>query len=370
MRILSGAVLCACLALCGRCLAAAPPANTNASPVAVWDLLARVAVGAGYRENILLSSVASENSAFFSSAADISLIRLSETGSQLGLFLLADDRRYFDSPSVDKEQLFSGSVFMTLPTHTGHEFGGDVQYLYQHQVLDVSETEAASRRLLVDGHAVWVHPTWKYTLGPDWTLQLEGTALRQIYAGQDLDDYWEGAGRLALAHSYGWKSELSLGYRVGVELPDTRPQAGLDGVAITNSSVSFLRQEIGSQWRHFWDRGRHWRTTTKASYMFRQDNGSGYYDYDRVVCAQQIRWANSGWDLKANARFGWYFYRHQRIEAELRQRAYYAFDLRAERRIAKHWFLYAAAEYEWDLSNDPLDTFHDWAASGGIGAEF
>ena len=76
-------VLVVGLATIGR-LSAAPA--TNLSPVAVWDVSARAEVGGGYKHNVLLTSVAPENSPFVSVAADISFIRLSETGSEFTMF--------------------------------------------------------------------------------------------------------------------------------------------------------------------------------------------------------------------------------------------------------------------------------------------
>ena len=35
-------------------------------------------------------------------------------------------------------------------------------------------------------------------------------------------------------------------------------------------------------------------------------------------------------------------------------------DLRVERRLAKHWFVYAAADWNWNYSNEPLDQYRDW----------
>jgi hypothetical protein len=271
---------------------------------------------------------------------------------------------------VKYEQVFSASAQAAIPASPRQELGCDLQYLYQRQVLDVSETEAELRRVLVDGHSLWLRPRWKHTLRPAWFLQLEGACLRQFYAGEDLDDYWEGAARLSLIHRYGWKSEASLGYLAGPRYYDTRDQFDAGGAVLTNRSLVYWRQEVAGQWRHHWDAGRHWRTTTKAGYLFSRDNGSGYFDYDRMQLSQQVRWANHGWDAKINARFGWYLYEIQQVASERRERSYYSLDFRVERRLGKHWFLYATAEAERNSSNDPLDEYETWAASGGIGAEF
>ena len=44
--------------------------------------------------------------------------------------------------------------------------------------------------------------------------------------------------------------------------------------------------------------------------------------------------------------------------------------LRVERRLGKHWLLYALAEREWNMSNDPVEEYNDWMAGGGVGVEF
>lgn len=139
---------------------------------------------------------------------------------------------------------------------------------------------------------------------------------------------------------------------------------------VPGTSPVYWQHELSGQWRHHWDKARRWRTTSTLSGLLNRDNGSGYFDYDRVLFSQQVRWADRGWEIRANARFGWYFYKVQRIGDEHRERAYAALDLRIERRLGKPWLLYAAAEREWNSSNDPLDDYRDWAAGGGVGFEF
>ncbi|MCU0783236.1 MAG: hypothetical protein MUF81_04150 [Verrucomicrobia bacterium] len=357
------------LCLCSAFAPAKSAGSTNRSAVAVWDTSARVTTGLGYRDNILRSSISSESSGFFLSSADATFIRLSESGAHFTLFLLGEDTRYFDAPSVDYEQLFSGTAQFATPLGQLDELGAEANYLYQHQILDVSETEVDQRRVLVDGHSFTLRPHWKHTLGRGWAVQLAGTALRQLYGG-DLDDYWEAGGRLSVIRSYGHRSELSFGYQSRHLLYDSREQFDSFGVMVPDTSLVYWQQEAGGQWRHHWDKARHWRTTSKLNYMFNRDNGSGYFDYDRVLFSQQLRWAANGWDLKANARFGWYFYETQQIGNERRERSYAALDLRVERRLGKHWLLYTVVEREWNRSNDPLDEYNDWMAGGGVGVEF
>jgi len=344
-------------------------AETNSTPVSVWDVTAQLMVGGGYRDNVLRTAVAPESSAFVATTADASFIRISETGSQLTIFLLGEDTRYFDAPSLDYEQLFSGMAQASTPVGANSELGAQLNYLYQHQILDVSETEAAPYRVLVDGHALTLRSWWKHNLYPGWAVQLEGTAFRQFYSDA-LDDFREAAGRLSLIHSYARRSEVSVSYQSRHRFYDTREQFDSFGVIVPDTHLIYWQNEIAGLWRHYWDAARRWLTLTRASYMWSCDNGSGYFDYDRVLLSQQVRWADRGWEIRANARFGWYFYRVQRVGIERRERSYAALDLRVERRLRKHCLLYAAAEREWNSSNDALDDYRDWAASGGVGFEF
>jgi hypothetical protein len=127
-------------------------AATNAEPSALWENTARVTTGFGYRENVLRSSVATENSGFFNASADASFLRLADSGAYLTFFLLGDHTQYFDTPSVDYEQFFSGTAQIVTPMGTREELGAQFNYLYQHQILDVSETEAVLTRVLVSPH--------------------------------------------------------------------------------------------------------------------------------------------------------------------------------------------------------------------------
>lgn len=334
-----------------------------------WDTTARVTTGFGYHDNVLRTSITPENSAFFNTAADVSFLRLAESGAHFTLFLLGDDTRYFDAPSVNYEQFFSGTAQGATPLGTRDELGGVFTYLYQHQVVDVSETEALRTRLLVDGHSLVLRPHWKHTLGGGWALQLEAAGLRQLYEG-NLDDYWEVGGRMSALRNYRRRSEFSLGYQIKQLLFDTREQFDSSGLALPGTTLRYWQHELATQWRHHWDEARHWRSTSKLSYQFSRDNGSGYFDYDRVLFSQQLRWSAAPWEIKATGRFGWYLYDTQLVGTEKRERSYAAIDLRVERRLGKHWLIYASAEREWNFSNDPLDEYRYWMSSAGVGVEF
>ncbi len=348
-------------------LSAAPA--TNRSPVAVWDVSARAEVGGGYRHNVLLTSFAPVSSPFVSVAADASFIRLSETGSEFTLFFLGEDKQYSDVPSVNGERFASATAQLARPLGLRNKLGIELSGFYQNQVMDVSETETNRTRILVEGVGISLKPKWNHTLGHGWEMRLEAIGGPQLYAG-DVDSYWEAGGKLSLLRTYGHKSELSINFQSLHWLYDGREQTDLQGDPVSGTSLAFWRPEVFAQWRHNWDDQRRWTTTTKIGWLWNQDNGSGYWDYDRLGLSQKVRWRQGNWEIAAGARLGWYLYHVQSAGAERRERSYATVDLRVERRLGKHWFVYASGESDWNWSNQSLDQYSDWTAGAGVGREF
>lgn len=342
---------------------------TNELPVAVWDVSARAEVGGGYKHNVLLTTVAPENSPFASVAADVSLIRLSETGSEFTLFLMGEDIQYSDAPSVDGERFASGTLQYNQLLGTADKLGVEFNALYQNQVMDVSETETNLSRILVEGVGISLKPKWSHTLAGGWEARLEGFGGPQLYNGQ-VDSYWEAGGKLQLARTYGNKSEVSFGGQFTHWMYEDREQNTLEGEPVPGTALTFWRPEIFGQWRHNWDTERRWTTTTKLGWLWNMDNGSGYWNYQRLGFSEKLRWRPGSWEFAAGTRLGLYRYRVQSVDDERRERLYVTVELRVERKLSKRWFVYVSAEGDWNWSNQSLDQYSDWTAGGGLGAQF
>jgi len=342
---------------------------TNRRPIAIWEPMGEVETSVGFRNNVLRSSIDIESSAFFQTSGDISLMRYSETGSYLMLYVLGDDIRYSDAPSVNYEQFLSAAAEISVPATDRDELGLLASYLYQHQVVDASETEVNIQRILVLGHSAALRPHWKHLFDNGWAARLDGSVFRQIYEN-DLDSYSETDRMISLIYGYGHRSEALVGYQSTQRYYDTREQYDEAGAAVAGTDLVYHQHEISSTWRHYWDAARHWRTLSRLSYLLSHDNGSGYFNYERLLFRQQVRWDNGKWHVRTNARFGWYFYPIQKIGNEDRARSYARLDFKVERQLTKYLMLFTAGEYEWSMSNDPLDEYQSWMISSGIGFEF
>ena len=355
--------------LCFGQASAEEGAEAELRPVAIWEPMGAFTAGLGFRNNVLRSSLGDEDSAFVLTSGDAVLMRYSETGSLLTLYVLGEDIRYFDAPTVDYEQFLYGSAELATPVGSLDEVGISGSYLYQHQVVDASATEIDQRRVLVLGHSATLRPYWEHAFDSRWAARIEGSVMRQIYE-HELDDYWETEQIGSLIYQYGHRSEASAAYRTALRHYDTREQYDEAGAVIPDTHLVYSQNEFSSRWKHYWDADRQWRTFTDAGFLLNRDNGSGYFDYQRVRLRQEIRWENERWTIKANARFGWYYYELQKIGAEHRYRSYLLLDGRIERKVNDFLSLFAAVEKEWSRSNDPLDEYESWMASGGAGLEF
>ncbi|MCU0788869.1 MAG: hypothetical protein MUC91_11910 [Verrucomicrobia bacterium] len=342
--------------------------QTNTAPLALWDISTRVSTGGGYRGNVLLSSFQPVGSSFFEAAGDVSVIRLSESGSSLTLFVLGELRHYFDTEEVKNEGILYAVARAEKPAGEENLMGGEFQYLYQNQILDVSETEQVFRRVGVVGQGLSLKPYWEHDLSKAWCLKVVGIATRQIYQAE-LDDYWEGLVRLDLAYTYGQRSSVTVSYELRHRFYDTREQYDLEGTPVSGTDLVYRYHEIGGEWRHYWDSDRRWRTTFRAGFLRSEDNGQGYFNYDRAQVSAQMRWQQGGWEAALKGLCGWYWYPNQAVLGDERNRSSYALELRVERAIDEHWLLYAAAGREWNISNNPLEEYDDWVASAGLGLE-
>ncbi len=353
------------------CVAALAVASLSAvgETVAVWDGDVSVEGGLGWRDNVLRSGVMNEDSAFMHSVVDASAMRLSETDAFLMFYLLADDIRYFDAPSVNYEQFLSLTAQGSIPVGVRDELGLMLNYLYQHQIVDASATEADLRRVLVLGHSLSARPYWKRLFPKSWAFKLEGVAVGQVFE-HELDSYWEGGGAAALSKGYGNRSEVALLWESLVRHYDTREQLDLDGFAVPDTRLEYFQNEVGAEWRHNWDAARTWRTLSRLGYLLSVDNGSGYFDYDRLVFRQRVQWRPDKWTFELNARLSAYRHPNQNVIDEERWRAAAVLEGRVERSLAKHLDAFAAAESEWSRSNDARDEYDAWMASLGLALMF
>jgi hypothetical protein len=242
-------------------------------------------------------------------------------------------------------------------------------YNYIHQVLDASITETNLTALPVRGHMLDAAPSVRFGLGQEWELEGEFAVQRQLFGSDELDDYWEGGPRLTLRQNYAAKSFVALSGMIHRRDYDTRTQFSAAGEAVPGTRLEYLFTRLELAWQHAWDARQRWRTVTRLGVEVNRDNGSGYFDYDRFMVAEQVRFRAGPWEGRAQAKLLFYHYRLQIAdppESGLRERAAIACGAGLERSLGKHFKLVADYEYEATLSNLAMDEYRVNVFSGGV----
>ena len=336
----------------------------------VRDIELRAAVG--YKDNLLLSHTATERSVLIGSGADVTIARLPLDGKHLNLLLSVDDTRYLQGQTVNHEDLAVAVGQVKLDLNPAWRVGLDLRYVYQDQVVDTSITEANLEATLVRGHGLAVLPNLLWSFSAQAWLELAGTAQRQYYRSP-LDSYWEGGPKLTLGHDYGYQSSLTLSYSWNHRLHDTREEVSLSGTNQPGTSLQFFQQEVELAWRHNWDAQRRWRATTRLGFQRNQDNGPGFYDYQRYLAAEQLRCVAATWELKAQGRLAYYRFDHQRASDThpgFRRKAIVSLSVRGEKKVWRELKLFAEYEREQSLSNRTIDEYQANRVAGGVSWEF
>jgi hypothetical protein len=340
--------------------------------LSIWDYSVNLRGGLGYKDNVLLSNIDQQGSAFWQSALDAMLFRVDlENGGNLTLFLSAEDRRYFSDIEVEKEQLVLAQGKYERPFAEEWFWSATAQYLYVDQVFDASATEQLLVTLPVKSHNYQLAPAIGRNLHWNDRLELKLVAERQHF-NQPLDDYWEFGPQLIYSRSYGHKSEVTASYTFDQRNYDTREQLDLDFASIPDTSLRYQQHEFELGLNHSWDTDRRWRSRAKFLFEINSDNGVGFYDYKRYRFSKRIGYYGDDWLATLEARVLHYDYDVQPVEetGEIRSNWEYVIAARAEKKIWKKLSLFGDVEYELAESNYSLEEYSVTTLMGGVDWEF
>lgn len=333
-----------------------------------WDRVFTVLAGGGYKDNVTLAHTEPQSSSFFSSGLEAIVSRLPKDGTQVSFLLSAEDRRYFDSKSVEKEQF----AFAQAEVKHAFEYGGEaslgVDYVYVDEIQDVSATETNLQAVRVRGHTLTGRPGLRLDFPGQYWASF-GIAPTRQWLDAPLGDYTEFGGRISVGKDYGYQSEISLRYEPGYRDYDTEPELNAAGEPIPGELRSFTMQEVRLNWKHHWDSDRHWRTVTRLGYRINNDMGAGFFDYTRLAASGQVRYRTTNWEISAEGKASHYDYAVQTVSAsssEKRRRNELAVTVQAERQLTKWLRLVGSYEYELALSNITIEKYSVNTISGSL----
>lgn len=371
-RLWLGCVLLIGLSVLGRGAEGDAGLDLSSLGLDVWQTSVEGRLGVGYRDNVLLSGFHPQESGFEQTALDLMVFRLPYDGTEFhGLFSL-EDRRYFSVPDAEKEQTVLISTMLRRGLGSRWTAAMNGQYFYMDQVFDASITEYDVGVVTARGHHFSVRPVVEYDVGRQFRMAAEIPVGRQ-FLSQPLDSYWEGGVGFSVRRELGRRSQVQVGYRAQRRDYDTRAEASTDGTLIPDSGLAYRIQRVECDWRQEWDPARAWATRTRVGWEVTQDDGSGYFDYDRAYAVQQIEWKPRGWSCRLEGGVNHYEYRLQQAsdtDSSRRAKDLVTLGVRATRRFGSRVQVFVAYEREESMSNQPGDEYEQNTVSAGMGVEF
>ena len=340
--------------------------------LSLWDKSITLRGALGYKDNVLLSSAHPEGSAFWQTALDVTVFRLSlDGGVNFTYFLTAEDRRYFSSDEIEKEQLLLTQAKLEKPIGDDWVASATLQYLYADQVYDASATELILETLPVKSHNVQFSPGITRNLPWNSALELKFTLERQ-YFNEPLDDYWEYGPQLAFTKKYGNRSEASLSYTFDQREYDQRREVDLDFFAVEGTSLAYEQHEFEFDLNHSWDEERRWRSRLRFVFELNDDNATGFYDYNRYRLSKRFGYYAENWQATVEGKILHYDYDRQPVfeGTGIRSTWEYVLAGHVHKRIWKQMNIFADTEYDIAESNYALEEYTVWTLMGGIDWEF
>lgn len=333
--------------------ASAAPAST-AAPIVdrAWELTGNFRTGVGFKENVLLSPIHSDDSAFTRNEAEVFWWLLPTERFEAIAFTNVAHTRFHDSAENPRElQAFAHGEARWFATPT-MQATAVVEGYQLDQVFDLSasSSERVTEQLSVKGGLVSTVLRWDFL--PRAWLEVKPTVQRDRYRDGS-DDNNQQIGRATLGRS--WRDgriDLTLSAQLLKRNYLYRPRFTAGGRPLFGTDLDFEQREGELNLTIVWDKARHWSTVTLVTTGNNRDNGERYFDYRRRSLRQELVWKNKPWRVRLVGRATRYDYDTQEADIGInppkRLKEEYLGQLRVERRLTERAVVFA--DYTWERS--------------------
>jgi hypothetical protein len=342
----------------------------EATPSA-WSTTGSARATSGYRDNILLSAYNPVSAAFVGAGGDFMLTRSPVDGTEFSLLASADGSYFIDAPQAEPEAIAFVQARVARDVGSDWKAGLKAQYVYLHQVFDVSATEAAFNTATARGNTFLLAPLVSRALGKGWNVEFAPAGICQLFT-QPLDSYWETVPEFTLTKAAGKRADAALNIRLGRRWYEDRPPLTADGLPMPGT-LKFLAEEADLRPRVYWDEARRFSSYLRLGIGHNADNGGGYFDFMRYSAGAGLKYQADTWAVRAEARALWYDYSVQKAAgpfSPLRSKQDITAMIRGEYRLARKWLAFAQWDRESALDNAPASSYNASVYSAGIEWEF
>lgn len=340
-----------------------PLLEDDLEDIPIWNVSANLRAGAGYDSNVTLSDLNRESSFFTGTELDLFAYRAPLMDPWEVAWLVAgEDQRFWESESVEKEQMFLTSLDVKRDLSERWIVGFNTGYLYNDQVFDASVAEGVPLRIQSKFQKLSLGPTAKLNLGNRRRLEFRALGIRNLFEAP-LFDSWQTDARVLFGQGFGKRSDFTLSVETRYRPYDDR----LHPTIPNGNTVTYVQHEVETALKHTWDDAQRWRSRLRAALEYNDDNGSGFFNYRKYRFAHGLTFAFGQFEAILDGKFLHYDYSREIFGGgkELSRQEVVA-SLRISQSLTKRLKVFAEVEHEWSLSTDRLERFDATTVWGGI----
>lgn len=328
-----------------------------------WSISTSLDAVYGYRDNMLLSTLEPESSAFARGVAELMLLRVPTGKLDYSFFIQGQRTRFFESVTIGDETIkHEASAWaqsdlgyrLTDSLRVGLPLAG----YYTDRVFDVTSDEFDREVARLSVRGAVVSPVVKWNFLPSWWLEAQGSSERKRYRdGGNDSEVDEGAVRLGWIRSERLELRLA-GIRRWREY-ENRVLKTSQGRDRPDYVLKISEQELQARADIGWDKANRWRTTTTVSRLQYGDSGVGYYNYREYRLDHELEWAGEHWLVRVGGIVSRQDFAVRKVsppgttaDPTSRIREEFQASLHVERTLSPRWTALASYRWERTRSND------------------
>jgi hypothetical protein len=338
--------------------------------LSAWDFSSEFEFGAGYEDNVGLSALTPDATGLLRGNASGLAWRLPDNGFDWVNFADLTYTRFFSAAESDHAVLamLGSEARWTGSPNFEYELAG--RYTYQDEVLDASsafdeEAQLVRARL----QTAQIEPSLRWKLAPGWALVCTAAVERLDLLDSDYDQT-EFEFTLGLERRLARAGVLTL--LVGHVSRDygDREQLNAAGNVIAGSRLDITQNWAELKHELRWGKRIKWRAKTRANLLRNDDNGEGWFDYQRRGIVGMLTADAGAWHVEFDAAVRHYRYRLQTAFAfgnpPPRRRTGSDATVRVLRDLSENFAVFAECAVEQSRSNDAFLKYDDFVTILGV----
>lgn len=328
-----------------------------------WSISTSLDAVYGYRDNLLLSTLEPESSAFARGVAELMLLRVPTGRLEYSFFIHGERTRFLEAATVDGTTV-DHEASAWAQSDLGYRFsdslrvGLPVAGYYTDREFDITNIEIDRKTTRLSVRGAMVSPVVKWKFLSSWWVEAQGSSERKRYRNGSLDGTVdEGTARLGWIRSERFEVQLA-GIRRWREY-ENRVLKTTAGKEIPDNVLKVSEQELQGRMDIGWDSANRWRTTTTVSLVHYGDSGVGYYDYDEKRVDHELEWTGERWLVRVGGAASRQNFVIQDVDSSdgspirpKRLRDEFQASLHIERTLTPRWTALASYRWERTRSND------------------